>query len=258
MRLTKKTFILPSAFTAGNILCGFYASVSALRNDLALACWLCVVAGFLDFIDGKVAMFSHTESRFGIELDSLADIVSFGMAPGIIMYQFFLKFHGEWAWLVSFFFVLCGALRLARFNVETQGATKTKFKGLPIPMAASALISFVPFSSTTFSQNLMHGYSYNRFLVLMIFLVASLMVSTIEYPAVPRFKLSSLQGKTGLVVFLIIMVVILYYWELLLFPFSFAYIIWGISRALFLGAASRFPERRADRTSRIRKKPTEK
>ncbi|HUU27587.1 MAG TPA: CDP-diacylglycerol--serine O-phosphatidyltransferase [archaeon] len=239
----KKTFILPSAFTAGNILCGFFSVISAMRNDLSLACWLIVVAAFLDFIDGKVALFSHTESRFGVELDSLADIVSFGIAPGIIMFQFFLRAHGEWSWLVSFLFVLCGALRLARFNVETKGAGKTKFKGLPIPMAAAALISFVPFSRTPFFQQLLHDINYTRFLFFMILGLAGLMVSNIEYPALPRFKLLTLKGKLGLIAFLAVLFILFYYWELLLFPTAFIYIIWGIIKAILLGAAARLPEK---------------
>jgi len=243
VRLPKKIFILPSAFTAGNILCGFYSVVSAIRGDLHLACWLIVVAGVLDFIDGKVALFSHTESRFGVELDSLADVVSFGVAPGVIMYQFFLKNHGDWAWLVSFLFVLCCALRLARFNVETKGAKKSVFKGLPTPMAAAAVISFVPFSSTTHFQVLFYDVNYNRFLVLMLLTLAGLMVSNVEYPAAPRFTLRTLKGAVGFTAFVIISLILISNWELLLFPTSFLYIIYGLSKSLVLGAVSRLPDK---------------
>ena len=243
MRLTRKTFILPSAFTAGNIFCGFFSVISAIRGDLNLACWLIVVAGLLDFIDGKVARISNTSSAFGIELDSLADIISFGVAPGTIMYQLFLKNHGEWSWVVSFLFVLCGALRLARFNVETKGPEKTAFKGLPIPMAAVALISFVPFRTTDFFQNFLSNFNYGRFLVLMILLLAGLMVSNIEYPAIPRFGLRTLKGRVGLFFFLAVILVLVYYWEVLLFPAACCYIFFGLGRAVLLGIASRMPEK---------------
>lgn len=243
MRLPRKIFILPSAFTSGNILCGFYSVVSAMRGDLLLACWLIVVAGVLDFIDGKVAMFSRTESRFGIELDSLADVISFGIAPGVIMYQFFLKNHGDWSWLVSFLFVLCGALRLARFNVETKGAEKTKFKGLPTPMAAAAVISFVPFSNTNYFQTLFYDVNYNRFLVFMLLALAGLMVSNIEYPAAPSFTLRTIKGVVGFVAFVVLSLIIISHWELLLFPASFLYIVYGFSRSLVLGAVSRIPDK---------------
>jgi CDP-diacylglycerol--serine O-phosphatidyltransferase len=245
MRLPRKTFILPSAFTAGNILCGFYSVVSAMRGELLLACWLIVVAGVLDFIDGKVAMFSRTQSRFGIELDSLADVISFGIAPGVIMYQFFLKDRGDWSWLVSFLFVLCGALRLARFNVETKGPEKTKFKGLPTPMAAAAVISFVPFKDTTFFQTLFYDVNYNRFLVLMLLALALLMVSNVEYPAAPRFTLRTIKGVVGFIAFVVFSLILLNYWELLLFPASFLYIFYGLSRSLVLGAVSRIPDKNA-------------
>lgn len=243
MRIPKKTFILPSAFTAGNLFCGFFSGICAIRGDLDTACWLIVVAAVLDFIDGKVAMISNTTSAFGIELDSLADLISFGMAPGIIMYQSFLKNHGEWSWLVSFLFVLCGALRLARFNVESKGPEKTMFKGLPIPMAAVALISFIPFSKTPFFQTFLADFNYGRFLVFMSLLLAGLMVSNVEYPAIPRFGLRTVKGRVGLFLFLAVVLVLVYYWEMLLFPAACCYIFWGLGRAVLLGIASRRPEK---------------
>ncbi len=244
MRIRKSTYILPSAFTSGNLLCGFFAVISTMRGELMLSCWLIVMAALLDFMDGKVALFSNTSSRFGVELDSLADLVSFGVAPGIIMYQFFLRSHGEWSWMVAFMFVLCGALRLARFNVETKGPDKTCFKGLPIPMAASALISFVPFSRTWFFQTHLASLPYNRFLVFMILLLAALMVSTVEYPSMPRFKLDTHSGRLGLAAFAATGGVILYFWQLVLFPAAFLYISFGLARAIVAGAVPRSSEKR--------------
>ena len=238
MRIRKSTYILPSAFTSGNLFCGFFAVISSIRGDLMLACWLIVMAGLLDFIDGKVAMFSGTSSRFGVELDSLADVVSFGVAPGVIMYQFFLKGHGDWSWLVAFLFVLCGALRLARFNVETKGPEKSVFKGLPIPVAAAGLISFVPFSRSLFFLNHLSLFPYNRFLVFMVLLLAALMVSTVEYPAMPRFKLDTLKGKLGLFTFVTVCLTILYYWQSILFPAVFIYVVYGIGKAILIGAGA--------------------
>ena len=243
MKITRKKFILPSAFTAGNIFCGFFSVISAMRGDLELACWLIVVAAFLDFIDGKVAMLSNTASKFGIELDSLADVVSFGMAPGIIMYQLFLNVRGEWSWLVSFLFVLCGALRLARFNVETKGPEKSSFKGLPIPVAAVALVSFVPFRTTEFFKLFLAEFNYGRFLVLLILLLAGLMVSNIEYPAIPRFNLRTIKGRIGFIAFMLWIIILVSFWEVLLFPAAFCYICWGFARAFLLGVASRMPEK---------------
>lgn len=242
----RRTYLLPSAFTAGNLLCGFFSVVSTMRNDMALASWLIVVAALLDFMDGKVALYSNTQSRFGVELDSLADLVSFGVAPGIIMYQFFLRVHGEWSWMVSFLFVLCGALRLARFNVEAKGPDKTKFKGLPIPMAAAALISFVPFSGTDFFQDFLQQFSYNRFLVFMMLLLAALMVSTIEYPATPRFRFNSRKEAIALIAFLAVVFILFYNWQLLLFPATVLYVGYGIARALLLGFLARLPEKNGD------------
>lgn len=245
MKIANKGMFLPSAFTAGNIFCGFFAMIAAIRGDLEFACWMVVLAGLLDFIDGKVAMFSGTESKFGMELDSLADICSFGIAPGIIMYHFFLAERGEWSWLVSFLFVLCGALRLARYNVESVGAGKRIFKGLPIPMAAACLISFVPFSTGSVFTSLFYDVNYNRFMVSMMLALAGLMVSNVEYPVAPRINRSTLKGKIGIAMGITFIFSMVYFWKTLLFPFSFFYASWGVIKAIFIGAASRLPERSA-------------
>ncbi len=243
MKISNKGMILPSAFTAGNIFCGFFAIISATRGDIEFACWLIVLAGLLDFIDGKVAFFSNTESRFGMELDSLADLSSFGIAPGIIMYHFFLSGRGEWSWLISFLFLLCGALRLARFNVEATGAGKRKFKGLPIPMAAGCLISFVPFSSGPLFNALFFDVNYSRFLVSMMLILAGLMVSNVEYPVAPRINLGTIGGKFGLLAGAVFMFSMVYFWKTLLFPFAFIYASWGMLRAILLGAVSHLPDK---------------
>lgn len=243
MKLSNKGMILPSAFTAGNIFCGFFAMISAMRGDIEFACWLIVIAGLLDFIDGKVALFSNTESSFGMELDSLADLSSFGIAPGIIMYHFFLSDRGEWSWLVSFLFLLCGALRLARFNVETTGAGKHKFKGLPIPMAAACLIGFVPFSEGALFSSFFAGIDYNRYLVLVMLVLAGLMVSNVEYPVTPRINLATIGGKIGLVFGALVMFSTIYFWKTILFPLAFLYASWGMFRAIALGAVSHLPDK---------------
>lgn len=246
MKLSNKGLILPSAFTAGNIFCGFFAVISAIRGDIEFACWMIVIAGLMDFIDGKVALFSNTESRFGMELDSLADLSSFGFAPGIIMYQFFLSGGGEWSWLVSFLFLLCGALRLARFNIETTGADKRRFKGLPIPMAAACLIGFVPFSNGPLFKAFFFEMDYNRFLVSVMLILAGLMVSNVEYPVAPRINLATIGGKFGLVAGAVFMFSMIYFWKTLLFPFAFLYTSWGMLRAILLGAASHLPDKNSD------------
>jgi len=243
VKISNKGMFLPSAFTAGNVFCGFFAMIAAIRGDLEFACWMVVVAGLLDFIDGKVALFSNTQSKFGTELDSLADLSSFGIAPGIIMYHFFLAERGEWSWLVSFLFVLCGALRLARFNVETTGAGKRLFKGLPIPMAAACLISFVPFSSGPIFTWLFYDVNYNRFMVSVILALAGLMVSNVEYPVTPRIDPGTLGGKIGLAAGVLFVFSMIYFWKTLLFPFSFLYATWGVVRAITLGAVSRLPDK---------------
>ncbi len=121
--------ILPSAFTSGNLFFGVWSLIESARGDFFQAAWFVIVAAVLDLLDGRVARMSRTGTSFGAELDSLVDIVSFGVAPAMLLY--FWRFQGgEWGWLLSFIYVLAAALRLARFNVLQAGQAKSHFIGL--------------------------------------------------------------------------------------------------------------------------------
>jgi CDP-diacylglycerol--serine O-phosphatidyltransferase len=136
---------LPSLFTVANIAFGFFAIILAIDKNFSLAGWFIILAIIMDVLDGHIARLVHGESKFGIEIDSLADFLSFGLAPAYIMYLFHLKDYGFWGYPVVFVYALCGALRLARFNVSSKAGTEKKeaFTGLPIPAAAGILASFV-------------------------------------------------------------------------------------------------------------------
>ena len=139
--------ILPSAFTSGNLFFGVWSIVESTRGNFALAAWFIIAAAVLDLLDGRVARMSRTGSAFGAELDSLVDVVSFGVAPAMLLY--FWRFRGgEWAWLLSFIYVLAAALRLARFNVVQAGQAKTHFIGLSSPISGITLASSYPFTQT--------------------------------------------------------------------------------------------------------------
>lgn len=151
--LRKSLFILPSLFTLSSIFCGFYATLLCLREPDAEAFYraslLIVFAMFFDMIDGRVARLTKTQSAFGVQIDSLADVVSFGVAPAVLVYQWSLHSLGTAGLVAAFAFVACGAIRLARFNVlamSADGAPKKPGKyivGLPIPGAAGVLVSVV-------------------------------------------------------------------------------------------------------------------
>jgi CDP-diacylglycerol---serine O-phosphatidyltransferase len=147
--LQRGVVILPSAFTLGNLFFGIYAMVAASRGDFLWAGWFIVFAGTLDVLDGSVARFTRTGSRFGAELDSLVDAISFGVAPGFIMYLLFFA-DTQWSWIVSFVYVTAVVVRLARFNVEQGGEAKRHFNGLPSPAAGMTLAAYYPWSQTPF------------------------------------------------------------------------------------------------------------
>ncbi len=141
-RLRRGAYLLPSLFTIGNIFLGFYAVILALRQRFVLAGALIILAGVIDFLDGKIARLTGTESEFGREFDSLADVLTFGMAPALAAWAWGLQEYERAGWLVPLFYVVCTALRLARFNVQTARQDTRWFIGLPSPAAAGAVASF--------------------------------------------------------------------------------------------------------------------
>ena len=132
-------FLLPNILTTTNIFCGFYALLATMQGDFSQAGIVIVIAMILDSLDGRIARITNTMSKFGAEYDSLADLVTFGVAPSILAYSWALYAYGKWGWLVTFLFVVCGALRLARFNVQSGIIESKLFNGLPIPAAASVI-----------------------------------------------------------------------------------------------------------------------
>ena len=138
-RLRRGIYLLPTLFTVGNLFCGFYSLVLSFRGEIERASVLIIVAGVLDALDGRIARLTGTSSPFGNEFDSLADIVSFGVAPALLVYHWSLVPLGRAGWLVAFLFVVCAAMRLARFNIQSGTVDKRYFAGLPSPSAGGAV-----------------------------------------------------------------------------------------------------------------------
>lgn len=170
-------YLLPNLLTTLNLFCGFYAVIAAINNDFATAAVAIVIAAVFDALDGKIARLTHTTSRFGVEYDSLADLVSFGMAPALLMYLWCLKPLGRLGWLGAFLFMACGALRLARFNVQSESSSGDHFSGLPIPGGAGMIAATVMFCHHVGLANAIHPIVF----LIMIYGLAFLMVSTIRY-----------------------------------------------------------------------------
>ena len=182
MQRKKGIHILPSLFTTGNVFCGFYAFVAVLNEQFYFAAWAIVAGMIFDGLDGRIARLTKTTSAFGEQYDSLADIITFGMAPAFLAYSWVLKPFGRLGWMAAFLFLLCAALRLARFNVTKPEIRSEHFVGLPSPASAVVIASIVIAFEDLFATRM------NPFIMVMVvYALAFLMVSNIKYPALKRF-----------------------------------------------------------------------
>ena len=219
--------IVPNIFTMGNTACGFFAILSAFEGNIVDACWLVLLAGFLDAMDGKIARLSGTSSQFGVELDSLSDFLSFGIAPAVIVYVAKLQYLGKWGWLISIVFIMAASFRLARYNILADTGAKKDFLGLPTPMSAAVLVSFIIFSFYLWGQ-----LEYSEHLVVLLILTSALMISQIEYDAVPD-NLNTRRNQIKFAVIIVAAILLVVNVRLLLFPIMAIYIIIGLVRELY-------------------------
>lgn len=187
-QLRRGTYVLPSLFTTGNIILGFAAIICGFRGDFHTAAMLVFIAGVLDGLDGRLARLVGTESEFGKEFDSLADVLTFGAAPALLIYLWGLHELGRPGWLVPLFFLLCAAVRLARYNVQTKVVDSRFFVGLPAPMAGAGMISPLLLISGKNSPVPVTRELEIAMLVA-VAVVGSLMVSTFRYPSGKKLDL---------------------------------------------------------------------
>lgn len=190
-------YLLPNLFTIAGLFAGFYAIVTAMEGYFNYAAVAIFVAMIMDFFDGRVARLTNTQSAFGAELDSLSDMVSFGVAPALVIYSWSLEGLGKLGWLAAFIFAAAGALRLARFNTQVSVADKRYFQGLPIPAAAGVLASMVWLCVD--SEILGDGVSMMTTVLTII--IAILMVSNVRYYS---FKEIDLKGRVPFVAILLV------------------------------------------------------
>lgn len=169
-------FILPSLCTTASLLSGFYAIISAINGNFNNAAMAILVSGIFDGLDGTVARLTHTTSKFGMEYDSLCDLVAFGVAPGLLAYLWALEPYGRYGWLAAFLYVATTALRLARFNTIT-GAADGSFTGLPCPAAAIMIATSVMFCRFFGATGTVKHIS----ILLLVYVLSYLMVSTFRY-----------------------------------------------------------------------------
>lgn len=205
---SRGVYLLPNLFTTGGLFAGFFAIIAASQGKYEAACIAIFIAGILDGLDGRIARLTNTQSEFGVQYDSLADLISFGMAPSLVMYHWALsamKFDGptlgKLGWLAAFLYTACAALRLARFNSEVGQVDKRYFIGLASPAAAALLASFVW---------VMHELGWQgtqlRYPALAVTVIAALlMVSRVRYSS---FKSSSSGPKADRAPFMAVIAIV--------------------------------------------------
>lgn len=231
MIVRKGIYIIPSLFTSGSIFCGFYALVSAYKGAYDLAALAILIAIILDGLDGRVARFANASSDFGIEYDSLADVITFGVAPAFLVYSSFLKELDRLGLLAAFLFTACGALRLARFNLQAGDAQKTDFLGLPIPAAAGLLASAALF---LVEWDGLGQKGEQVFFLISAYLLAFLMVSNIRYHSFKHLRLRRRKPFHLLVVLLLAILVVAAIPQVMLFLIFFIYALSGPVEFLLL------------------------
>lgn len=231
MKITRT--VVPSLFTTLNIFCGFLSIVYASQGQFNIAAWVIIVAAVFDSLDGIMARMTRSSSQFGVELDSLADVVSFGAATSFLVYRVYLYTIEPWGIIIAALPVMLGAIRLARFNVQLVGFDKDYFNGLPIPMQAITVSAFIlQFDGNKIITESLLGTE----LAALVIVISLLMVSHVKYDTMP--KLSKHQMKLHpwkfIIIFICLSAVIIseyYLAKNLLFQILMLYVIFGLIKA---------------------------
>jgi CDP-diacylglycerol--serine O-phosphatidyltransferase len=233
--MRKAVFLFPSGLTLLNLFFGVFAIIAAARLEFTTAGVYVVIGGICDALDGRVARATNAGTQFGEELDSLVDAITFGLAPGMIMYFAVLN-RGGWDWVWVFAFAAAAVLRLARFNIEQAGTAKTYFQGLPSPAAGITLASYYWFSqSWLYHYGAIANLKWHVALRILMAVLAALMISNVPYPSFPRTGVRSVRALSAtLVVFgafgLLLSGKLEYF-----FPIAVLYVTFGLLRWLLAG-----------------------
>lgn len=240
-RMRRAVVVLPNGLTLANLFCGVFAIISASRGQFDFAGTLIVLGGVADALDGRVARATGSGSRFGSELDSLVDVISFGLAPAMIMYFAVLNREG-WEWLIPFFFVVCAAIRLARFNVEQAGRAKRYFHGLPSPAAGMTLATYYWFSqSTLYNETILADLPWHFWLRFLMLALAFLMISNVSYPAVPTIGYRKVGEILGSITVVAVVLGVILLKKQFYFPALVAYVLYGVGKTVLFGMIGRLP-----------------
>jgi CDP-diacylglycerol--serine O-phosphatidyltransferase len=237
--MRRAVILFPSGLTLGNLFFGIFAIIAASRGQFVQAGVFVLLGGACDALDGQVARATNAGTQFGEELDSLVDAITFGLAPGLIMYFAVLN-RDNWDWLAVFLFSACAVLRLARFNIEQAGTAKTYFQGLPSPAAGITLASYYWFSqSWLYNYGAIADLPWHVLLRYLMAALAVLMISNIPYPVFPRTGFRSLRAAAATLGLLGSIALLATKRLEFFFPFALCYVAWGPIRWIFSGMFER-------------------
>lgn len=240
-RVRRAVVVLPNGFTLINLFFGIFAIVAASRGEFSTAGLYIVFGGIADALDGRVARATGSGSRFGSELDSLVDAISFGLAPALIMYFAVLNREG-WDWIFVFLYVACAVIRLARFNVEQAGRAKKYFHGLPSPAAGLTLATYYWFSQTDlYTQTMIGDLPWDMVLRYLMLMLAFLMISNVSYPAVPAVGYRKPSEIIGSLVVASTFFGVLFLPREFFFPAAVLYVLYGLVKTVVYGLIDRRP-----------------
>jgi CDP-diacylglycerol--serine O-phosphatidyltransferase len=227
--LSSKFYPLPCMFTLASLFGGFYSIISSINGNFLVAAYAILVAAVLDGIDGRVARMTGTTSTFGMELDSLCDLVSFGVAPALLAFLWSLQSYGRYGWLAGFLYLATTALRLARFNSQDVDNKSPDFVGLPCPAAAGMIVSSVLFCNYLGITSEVHHIS----LLLLVYALSYLMVSTHQYPSFKKPSTKRTKRFQILVASVLLFTVVAAEPEVMFFAIFSLYIVYGPVFALY-------------------------
>ncbi|OGP10382.1 MAG: CDP-diacylglycerol--serine O-phosphatidyltransferase [Deltaproteobacteria bacterium GWA2_45_12] len=229
--IKKGIYLLPNIITTANMFCGFFAIIRTINGDYVTAAWVLMLAGVFDLLDGRVARMTKTQSGFGLEYDSLVDLTSFALAPALLAYKWSLYEFYKVGWVACFVYFACGALRLARFNVQSTSVEKKHFQGLPSPGAASTIVTAVVFNQYMNGDVPPPGY----FILGLTVLVGLLMVSNIPYRGLKVLEFNRRAHFFVMVLVVLVLFVIAVEPQVTLFTLSMLYVSFGLLKGMFLG-----------------------
>jgi CDP-diacylglycerol--serine O-phosphatidyltransferase len=228
--LRVKANLVPGFFTMANMFCGYYSAILSSQERFITAVWLIVAAGILDVLDGKLARLTQSSSDFGVQYDSMADVISFGLASSMLSYYAFFQTWGTIGLLLSFIPLVFGSIRLARFNIRADNSDKKYFEGLPIPAAAIAIAAFV-----LFNFEIWESLRWPKILLALVLLVSFLMVTSIRFESMPNFSLQSNRANRFKILMVILgIVIILISPHKTFFPILVLYVLSGPLRVVWL------------------------